>query len=125
MFLFSTIAPAAPAGSTIGTASAPIALTTENVYEQVVKLKLMLDKKNVPVTGRKLAVPPELHALLLQDQRFIGTGGLKAEEALINGLVGRLAGFDVYMSINVPAVTGANAHNCDPQHGRPLTQNKS
>ena len=111
MFLFSTIAAAAPAGNTIGTTSAPIALTSENVYEQIVKLKLLLDKKNVPATGRKLAVPPELHALLLQDQRFSGTGGLKAEETLISGLVGRVAGFDVYMSNNMPAVTGANAHS--------------
>lgn len=38
------------------------------------ELKLLLDKKNLPAQGRCLAVPPELHALMLMDQRFVGTG---------------------------------------------------
>lgn len=99
-FLFSTMATAANNNS--GTTGTPVALTAENIYSEIVKLKIMLDKKNVPTEGRRLAIPPEAHGLLLLDQRFVGTGGANAEEQLKNGKVGRTAGFDIYLSNNLP-----------------------
>ena len=108
-FLFSTIASAAKTGATIGTAAAPTALTADNMYEQIVALKVLMDKANIPTQGRKLAVPPEAHALLLKDQRFVGTGGAQAETNLQNGLIGRTAGFDIYLSNNLPTGIGTDA----------------
>ena len=63
-------------------------------------MKTILDKANVPTTGRWLVIPPEMVALILQDDRFVKTGGAIAEETLRNGWVARAAGFDIYMSNN-------------------------
>ena len=85
-------------GNQVGTTA--VALTKENVYENIVKMKTILDKANVPTTGRWLVVPPEMVALILQDDRFVKTGGTKAEDTLAHGWVARAVGFDIYESNN-------------------------
>jgi N4-gp56 family major capsid protein len=100
-FLLKTIAEGAASGNIIGTTSSPIALTAANVYENIVKLRTVLDKSNVPNSGRSICVPPDVYALLLMDERFAKNTADAGQNALINGLVGRVAGFDVYMSNNV------------------------
>lgn len=107
-YLLGVIAAGAAAGNTIGSAAAPIAITASNVYENIVKLKTKLDKANVPNTGRTIVVPPDVHSLLLLDDRFAKSTATAGQEALINGLVGRIAGFDVYMSNNVKTGTGTD-----------------
>lgn len=107
-YLLGVIAAGAAAGNTIGSAAAPVALTASNVYENVVKLKTKLDKANVPKTGRTIVVPPDVHSLLLLDDRFAKSTAAAGQEALINGLVGRIAGFDVYMSNNVKTGIGTD-----------------
>lgn len=107
-YLLGVIAAGAAAGNTIGSAAAPIALTASNVYENIVKLKTKLDKANVPNTGRTIVVPPDVHSLLLLDDRFAKSTATAGQEALINGLVGRIAGFDVYMSNNVKTGIGTD-----------------
>lgn len=107
-YLLGVIAAGATAGNTIGSAAAPVALTGSNVYENIVKLKTKLDKANVPNTGRTIVVPPDVHSLLLLDDRFAKSTATAGQEALINGLVGRIAGFDVYMSNNVKTGTGTD-----------------
>ena len=93
-------------GNQLGTDDAPVAVTAETAYTYLVRLKVLLDKQNVPTQGRWVLVPPEYHGLLLQDNRFVGTGGAKAEDTLGNGLVGRAAGFEVYLSNNLPCTLG-------------------
>lgn len=100
--IFDTIAKAAPAANTIGTTAAKIALTAANVYENIIQLKTALDKKNVAKVGRKLAISPEVEALLLLDDRFVKAGVQESEVRLENGFVGRVGGFDVYVSNNLP-----------------------
>ena len=107
-YLLGVIAAGAAAGNTVGSAAAPVALTASNVYENIVKLKTKLDKANVPNTGRTIVVPPDVHSLLLLDDRFAKSTATAGQEALINGLVGRIAGFDVYMSNNVKTGTGTD-----------------
>lgn len=107
-YLLGVIAAGAASGNTIGSAAAPVALTASNVYENIVKLKTKLDKANVPNTGRTIVVPPDVHSLLLLDDRFAKSTATAGQEALINGLVGRIAGFDVYMSNNVKTGTGTD-----------------
>lgn len=107
-YLLGVIAAGAAAENTIGSAAAPVALTASNVYENIVKLKTKLDKANVPNTGRTIVVPPDVHSLLLLDDRFAKSTATAGQEALINGLVGRIAGFDVYMSNNVKTGTGTD-----------------
>lgn len=107
-FLLKTIAGGAATGNIVGAASAPIALTGSNVYENIVKLRTKLDKANVPNTGRTLAVPPEVYALLLLDDRFAKSDAAAGQNALLNGEVGRVAGFTVFMSNNVNTGTGTD-----------------
>lgn len=101
-FLLKTIAAGVDAGNKVGDTSGAIALTKDNVYENIVALKIKLDKANVPNAGRYIVVPPEVHALLLLDDRFVkASDGGTANDTLLNGEVGRVAGFTVYMSNNV------------------------
>lgn len=107
-YLLKTIAAGAASGNTVGAASAPIALTSANVYENIVKLRTKLDKANVPNPGRTIVVPPEVYALLLMDDRFAKSDAAAGQSALLNGEVGRVAGFTVYMSNNVRTGTGTD-----------------
>ena len=93
-------------GNQVGTTA--VALTKDNVYENVVKIKTILDKANVPTTGRWLVIPPEMVALILQDDRFVKTGGTKAEDTLANGWVARAVGFDIYESNNCNSTTASS-----------------
>lgn len=82
-------------------------LTADNVYAYIVALRTKLDKANVPMAGRSVTVPPEVYALLLQDDRFVkASSGDTANAVLLNGEVGKCAGFTVYMSNNVPVSDG-------------------
>lgn len=107
-YLLKTIAAGAASGNTVGAASGPIALTAANVYENIVKLRTKLDKANVPNTGRTIVVPPEVYARLLMDDRFAKSDAAAGQSALLNGEVGRVAGFTVYMSNNVRTGTGTD-----------------
>ncbi len=107
-YLLKTIAAGAASGNTVGAASGPIALTSANVYENIVKLRTKLDKANVPNPGRTIVVPPEVYALLLMDDRFAKSDAAAGQSALLNGEVGRVAGFTVYMSNNVRTGTGTD-----------------
>ena len=84
--------------------SSAVALTSSNVYENVVKMRTILDKANVPTAGRWLVIPPEMYALILLDDRFVKTGGEMAEGILSTGLVAQAAGFDIYLSNNCVSV---------------------
>ena len=99
-YLLGVIAAGGSSSNYVGSAGSPIALTAANVYTNIVAMRTALDKANVPTQGRTLVVPPEMYALLLQDARFTAVQGV-AEGVITNGLVGRVAGFDIYMSNNV------------------------
>lgn len=98
-FLLATIAAGGSSDNYVGSSGSPIALTKDNIYTNIVALRTKLDKQNVPTQGRSLVIPPEAYALLLQDARFTAVQGV-AEGVITNGLVGRVAGFDIYMSNN-------------------------
>lgn len=99
-FLLGKIAAGGSSSNYVGSSGSPVALTTSNIYSSIVALRTALDKQNVPTQGRTLVVPPEAYALLLQDARFTSVQGI-ADGVITNGLVGRVAGFDIYMSNNV------------------------
>lgn len=99
-YLLRIIAEGVAAKNVIGDTTA-VALTVENVYENMVKLRTVLDKANVPVANRSVVVPPEVYALLLMDDRFVkASDSGTANAVLLNGEVGNVAGFKVYMSNN-------------------------
>ena len=107
-YIAGILAGAADATNTVS--SSAVALTSSNVYENVVKMRTILDKANVPTAGRWLVIPPEMYALILLDDRFVKTGGEMAEGILRTGLVAQAAGFDIYLSNNC---VSANSNSTD------------
>lgn len=93
----------AQSANRIGTVSVT---TAALAYTQLRKLKVLLDKANVPQEGRYVTVPPFYHGLLLEDDRFVRVDASGSDQALRNGIVGRALGFDVLMSNNCVNVTG-------------------
>lgn len=95
-------------GAGVGNDATPLAALATNVaYKLLVDLSVKLDERNVPTDGRFVVVPPFFHGALLQDDRFVKTGGVKAEGTLANGMIGEAAGFTVLKSNNVPNTSGA------------------
>lgn len=86
----------------LGSDDTPVALTSENIYKQLIKMKVGLDKANVPPVGRFVVLPPEAEGLLLEDNKFVYVGTSSSEDSLKNGKVFRACGFDIAISNNVP-----------------------
>lgn len=106
-YLFGVIAGGVNSANVIGSSSA-IGLTASNIYTNIVGMRLILDKNNVPTSGRRIALPPEAYALLLQDERFTKVGA-QSEDVVRTGLVGYVAGFEVYETNNCPTATVGSA----------------
>lgn len=85
----------------LGDDATPITINKSNAYDMLVKMKVILDKKNVPAEGRWVVFPPEYEGYMLLDPRFAYNTG-QSENRLVNGKVARAAGFDIYISNNVP-----------------------
>jgi len=93
----------APTDTGIGDDSTPIAgLAANAAYELLVNLKVKLDERDIPTDGRFVIIPPFLEGALLKDSRFVSAGTAATDQRLVNGRVGRAAGFDVLLSNNVP-----------------------
>lgn len=90
----------------IGNDATPVEPTKNDAYEYLVDLSVKLDEADIPEQGRFVIVPPWYEGLMLKDDRFVKTGSLPAEDRLVNGVIGRAAGFLVLKSNNVPKVTG-------------------
>lgn len=87
--------------ATVGDDTTPVQVTKDNAYEILVNLKTALDKQNVPKQGRWVVLPPEYEGFMLLDPRFAYNTG-KSESRLESGAVARAAGFEIYLSNNVP-----------------------
>lgn len=91
------------AGTNIGSDSDSVKIgTTKKAYDALIDMGVALTENNVPTMGRFIVVPAWFEGLLRSDDRLISTGDASAEAARINGYLGRVAGFDVFVSNNVP-----------------------
>jgi N4-gp56 family major capsid protein len=79
-----------------------VGVTDTEAYTTLVNLRQELNVANVPQQGRWVVVPPQMESLLLQDPRFVSFGTGPNISALTNGKIGRVAGFDIHVSNNVP-----------------------
>ena len=77
-----------------------VAVTKENAYEILVKMKTQLDKNNVPKQDRVAIVPPEFEGCMLMDPRFVAVATDASDERLTEGSVYKAAGFTVKVSNN-------------------------
>lgn len=91
-----------PAGNKIGADGASaklglvITLGRSAIYDHLVDLGTKLTENNVPTMGRWCVIPAWAHGVLQKDDRFNGK-----DEVLQNGVIGRVAGFDLRVSNNV------------------------
>jgi hypothetical protein len=73
----------------------------------LVTLRTLLNKAGVPQQGRWVVIPSWYTGLLLENAKFVANPAMaQAGGNLLNGVVGRAAGFDVYESEAVPLITG-------------------
>ncbi len=91
--------------NTIGSDESPIVPTVKTAYDLLVDLGVKLTESNVTNEGRWVVVPAFYHGLLLKDDRFVGNGTDFNQAVLQGGLIGSAAGFQVYVSNNVPNQT--------------------
>lgn len=96
------------AGNTVAAVDVTSA-TPGGAYNVVLKLKLALDKANIPQDGRFLIVAPDFYAVLLSDPRFVDASQYGTNAPIMNGEVGRVLGFSVMVSNNVPAGTAGTS----------------
>ncbi|WP_371538395.1 P22 coat protein - protein 5 domain protein [Streptomyces sp. NBC_00466] len=75
-------------------------------YNALVDLKVRLDECNVQAEGRYVVVPSWYHGWLLKSANFINAEKSGSTAPLLNGQVGRAAGFDILMSNAVPIISG-------------------
>jgi N4-gp56 family major capsid protein len=87
---------------------AKVADVSDNTaYAILVDLRTRLNRSNVPASGRWVVIPPELSGALLKDPRFVDASQSGSTDALRAGLLGRIAGFDVFESNQVPEPTAS------------------
>lgn len=101
----------------VGTSGSPIApalyapSTPADFYQKVLlPLKVQLTEANIPMQGRYVVVPPWAEGLLEQTQAFIAITDMQGQPSDVfkNGMIGRAAGFDIYVSNNAVNYSGSN-----------------
>jgi hypothetical protein len=107
IFLGTTMKNAIGTSNSVGSESSPKTDlgTAGNAYEYLVDLQVILDENETPMDNRWCIVPPWFHGNLQEDSRFTGYGTDMNMEIVMNGMVGRAAGFDILVSNNVPSTT--------------------
>ena len=73
----------------------------DDVYEVIAEAGQKLDEENVPRDGRWMVVPPFMNTAMVIAGIMDTAGSIDANQINQNGYVGRLLGFDIYMSNNL------------------------
>lgn len=95
-------------------------------YQQVaLPLKVALTQANIPMKGRYMILPPWAEALIEQTQAFIAITNMQgqASEVFQEGSIGRMAGFDLYVSnnaVNFDPTANSNQGGWIVQAGHPM-----
>lgn len=84
---------------------AAAATDADTAFLLVRRLRVALDKNDVPADGRFLIVSPEFYALILGDSRFIDASAYGSAAPIRNGEVGSILGFSVIVSNTIPEGT--------------------
>lgn len=77
----------------------------DDAYEILVDLGVKLSENDVPKMDRWVLVPPWFTGMLQKDVRFTNYGTTQNRETLLNGVIGRAAGFEIYESNNICGAT--------------------
>ena len=85
--------------------SAQDVLTADAAFLLLRRMRMTLNKANVPTDGRWTVISPEFEALILGDARFINASQYGSNTPIMNGEIGRALGFRILTSQNLPAGT--------------------
>jgi hypothetical protein len=95
----------ADTANVLGTDAAPLANVDKNtVFEFITEMAKRLNDAGVPKDGRWLQAPSWLETLLINAKIISDTDMAKY---IVNGNIGRVAGFDIISAPVVPTATGA------------------
>lgn len=86
--------------TTAGTAPAAIALTSENIYSEILKASQTMDDAEVADVGRFIVVTPAIYAIMKQSKEIVMNTDI-GEDMRAKGVVSNLDGCNV---IKVPSV---------------------
>jgi hypothetical protein len=92
------------AGNVIGSSSVPITLTKDNIYFYCTELRRLMKDDNA-MGEMHLVVDPSREALMLNAPEFTRATGL-GDKTVVDGEIGRIAGFKVHCSTNLNSTTG-------------------
>ena len=79
----------------------PKNVSKTTIYADICSLKTKLDNDKIPQTDRSLIVPPDIVNLMVQASELIPAVAVAYEDVVLNGMVGKIAGFKVYSSTQV------------------------
>jgi hypothetical protein len=92
------------------------AYNADNIYGELVKAAVQLDKANVPSDGRFVIISPDMKGLLLNSPEFQAA----ASASVLNGAIGAIAGFSVLVSNNVVVDAAATPDQHKALAGHPI-----
>jgi hypothetical protein len=79
--------------------------TVATIYADILNLKKALDNAKAPREGRFLIVTPEMENLLLNTDSKVVLNTVRGDSIIADGFIGRVAGFDVFSTVLLPAGT--------------------
>jgi hypothetical protein len=90
------------------TAYADATVTTSDVFTDAGFRKLiqLMDDADVPMDGRKFAIPPSLRNAIMGVDRYNSSDFVDGR-GVQNGQIGKLYGIDIYVSSNMPVIETA------------------
>lgn len=81
----------------------------QNIYNLIEDCGTLLSDSKIPKVSRWMVVPPWVAAMIAKDIKvsYGAAGSQIASNAILNGFVGHIGGFDILESHNVPNTAGA------------------
>jgi len=89
----------------LGSDGSPVVPVKTDIYSYFTQASKLLDEANVPSAGRWVVIAPWLLKLLRDSGEFLADTAM-GDIVKSTGRIGQVAGFDIYMSNNVPNTTG-------------------
>ena len=89
----------------LGNDTTPVVPVKTDIYLYFTQAGKLLDEANVPSAGRWVVIAPWMLKLLRDSGEFAVATGM-GDAVKTTGVIGQVAGFDIYMSNNVPNTAG-------------------
>lgn len=77
-----------------------------DLWDVILDMRAALNKNGVPTEGRFLVLGPDSEAAALRTPGFVKANESGSDETLRQGIIGKLAGFDVLVSSDAPTNAG-------------------